>query len=140
MSLTSIIDQLEKLEPQLRTIDQLYESGSILSKRRYSEVGDFRLFTWSNDFENHFTAGCLQRVRQDGNPFPPHVHDERVWILCSQGILEVHVDEFRKLLSRGEFVVIEPEISHSIHPISADCQAVFVTIPADAGFRHGKSS
>lgn len=135
--LGEIIGKLEQLEPQLRTIDQLYESGSIMLGTRSSEVGDFRLYTWAHDLDGVFSAGCLQRVRLEGKPFPVHIHRERTWIMCSRGVFLVEDTEKQYELEKGGSVVIEPNIPHSLLPISEDCVAVFVTIPADAGYpRH----
>ncbi len=132
-----IINKLEKLEPELRSIDRLYSTGCIHRGATFSDAGDWQVYTWKTSFEGDFTAGAMQRVRQNGEPFPAHVHKERAWIMCSRGEVRVRVAETDRDLKVGDFVVIDPDILHEIYALSKSCCVVFVTIPADMGYEHG---
>lgn len=138
MVLSHMIDELESMEPELRTIDRLLAKGELTTGLGMIEGGDFRQTLWSHSWDGMFSVGCIERVRHNGEAFPMHTHNMRQWIMCCTGALLLHFEGLpARRLKEGDYLVIEPNTPHEIEPLSECCVAVFTTIPADEGYCNG---
>lgn len=73
--------------------------------------------------------GCIRCFISGGTATPFHQHKSREWLLPYRGELIVHTREQpEKLLPRGEVIIIEPEIVHSV-VCEADCWFLAVLVP-----------
>lgn len=137
MVLSHLIDQLEALEPRLRTVDRLLAHGKLINNDGILDGGDFQETIWSHSWDGLFTVGCMERVRHRGESFPVHAHRQKQWMMCSLGSLAVSMDGGEpRVIKEGEYLVIEPDTPHEVIPVSEACVVVFTTIPADEGLCH----
>lgn len=135
MSIRPLIEKLEAMEPALRSVDQLLKLGVISRATNSTEVGDWDICTWSHSHDGAFTVGCLKRVRQNDEPFPFHIHGQRLWVLVSRGKVRIEFLKTEAFLGEGEYLVIDPGTPHQIAAASRDALLVFVTIPAETDFK-----
>ena len=134
-TLTVAIAKLDELEPGLRSLDTLFALGVIVSKSEgRHQAGDWDLHIWVHDLEG-FSVGAIKRVRQNGQPFPMVVHNQKKWILCSKGMIRVESEGETTLLMEGERMTIAPMVPHEIHPVTDEGIAVLVMVPADPGMK-----
>lgn len=126
------LDQIEKGFSKAQTLDLLFQNG-IITGREVVTAGDFNLITWSHSSDGSFSVGALEKVRNEGKPFPEHVHEQRLWLLCSKGVATLDLIDKRIDLNQGEYTVVEPLTRHVIHSNTSECVILMVTIPADPG-------
>jgi quercetin dioxygenase-like cupin family protein len=133
MTIRPLIEKLDRLDESFRSMEALFGCG-LLTRGEVVQAGDWSMRIWSHSMDGAFSIGALERVRANGEPFPFHRHDQRSWVLCSKGQMEINfLDSRSHALNEGEYLVVAPGVSHSFLPLTRICVAVLVTIPSDPG-------
>ena len=134
-ALDEAIERLNELEPGLRSLDTLFVLGEIITKNEGGfQVGDFDFRIWNHCLEGS-SVGAIFRSRQDGKPFPQLVQSQKKWILCCKGEMKILHGDQETTISEGGHLTIMPRTPHEIHPVSEDCSAIIVIVPADPGMQ-----
>jgi hypothetical protein len=133
--LDKAIARLNELEPGMRSLDTLFVLGEIRTKNEGGfQAGDFDMHIWGHSLDG-FSVGAIVRVRQDGKPFPQLVQSQKKWVLCCKGTIKVVRADEETTLTEGSRLTIPPKIAHEIYPVSKECSAIIVIVPADPGMQ-----
>jgi len=134
-NLDEALVRLNELEPGLRSLDTLFALGEVIKgEKGHHNAGDFDLTVWEHSMDG-FSVGAIVRARMDGKPFPSLNQSQKKWILCCKGRMKIVYGENIKTMGEGERLTIPSKTPHEIYPITEDCSAIIVTVPADPGMR-----
>lgn len=138
--ITPLIEKMEELEDGFKTLEVLFLEGC-LSVGEKLQIGDWDLCTWDKNWDGSFSCSVMENARCENQPFPLHVHKQRLWIMCAKGILIVNTSQDRITLNAGDYVTLAPNEPHEIHAVpDSKTVALLVTIPTDPGLHIGNSA
>jgi len=75
----------------------------------------------------------LQVFLPKGNILPVHKHDQKEWLICFHGKIELRLDGEIMILSPGSCKYLPEGTAHESVALE-DSKTIVVTIPADPGF------
>ena len=133
--LVKVIERLDELEPKLRSLDTLFALGEVITRSEGGfQAGDFDVSIWGHGLDG-FSVGAIVRARSDGKPFPELIQEQKRWILCCKGKIEIVHGGTDTVLERGQSIMVPSLVAHEIFPVTQECIAVLATIPADPGMK-----
>lgn len=130
-SISENFDALRSLTNSLPTFDEIIRSQSPAFTEIKMEKGVG--FGW-----------CLMDIPEinvsrwfssNGSIFPQHSHEEREWLVCYQGKMQVIFSDSVKTLRAGSYVHVKPGAIHSMEFVE-DTWYIAVIIPSDLSFPH----
>jgi quercetin dioxygenase-like cupin family protein len=133
-----LLEKMATLEKGFPTVMTLLEAGLIQGGNTI-QAGDWDLRVWPNGVRDRsFSFVAMENARCESKPFPRHAHEQRLWILCSKGVVQITFDCQSIYLHPGDYVLVEPGTEHEILPATEEpTTALLVTIPSDSGITAG---
>ena len=119
---------------RLEELERIFEEGTVMF--RSGEGEPVRMWPlWS---EENLSIAIVRSIIPAGVTFPAHVHEEKEFIICYEGLGSCTVlndGEAERLypLAPGKMVVINPSQHHRITAFE-DLHVVAITIPASIVF------
>lgn len=132
----TIVDKLNGIKDNQKTIDDLLKEGAKLTKINSSS---WYLEPLYNDelcnigFGNF--AGDLNQ-NEKNNVSVPHYHkDNKEYLICVSGSVLLNIEgNFVRKLKVGDCALINPGEVHYSKPLEEHTKLIFICIPADIGY------